>query len=190
MNQVHFATTNAGKVATIREDLSPFGIEVIHKHMDISEPRSDDIREIARIKALTAFEKIRKPVIVNDSSFHLAAWNGFPRANVNFALQTIGNKGILKLVHGEERHCHFRSCLAFYDGKEVQFFESETPGTICEGERGQARKYNWSSLYLIFIPEGEKKTLAEMTEEEFLAWRKKRFPFSNVSKFAEWFLKG
>lgn len=46
--------------------------------------------------------------------------NGFPRAYVNHALDTIGIEGILKLMKGvANRYCEFRSCLAFYDGDKL-----------------------------------------------------------------------
>lgn len=35
-----------------------------------------------------------------------------------------------------KRCCEFRSCLAYYDGEEVQFFQSKSPGIIAENIRG------------------------------------------------------
>ena len=44
-------------------------------------------------------------------------------------LETIGIKGLLKLMDGvEDRYCEFRSCLAYYDGVDMKFFESKSPG--------------------------------------------------------------
>ncbi len=51
------------------------------------------------------------------------------------------------------------------------------------------RNYYWSKLFLIFIPEKEKKTLAEMSFNEYQRWQEKRFPDSFAYKFAQWFLR-
>lgn len=189
MEKVFFATTNDGKAKTLAFDLSLFNIGLEHVHLAMPEARTDDLAEIAKDKVIFAFNHIKKPCIANDSGFYLHAWNGFPRAFVNFELATLGNRGILKLIVGEDRSCHFKSCFAFYDGKEVRIFESETHGIIAEKERGVMKANSWSKHYLIFIPDGKSKTLAEMTDEEFNAWRKERMGVSAVGKFAEWYLK-
>jgi len=67
----------------------------------LPEPRSDDLREIAKEKVLFAYKKIRKPCIVLDFGFYIHSLNGFPKAFVNFVLETIGIEDILKLVDGK-----------------------------------------------------------------------------------------
>jgi len=100
MNQVYFATTNKGKVNSVSNTLSQSGIEVVHYPLELPEPRSDDLREIAKEKVLFAYKKIGKPCIVLDSGFYVHSLNGFPKKFVNFVLETIGIEGILKLVNG------------------------------------------------------------------------------------------
>lgn len=50
------------------------------------------------------------------------------RAFVNFSLDTIGIKGILKLMENKEnRRCAFNECLAYHDGKEIHYFYGKHP---------------------------------------------------------------
>ena len=115
MKKIFFATTNKGKVNTVSKILSDFNIEVIPESLDLPEPRTDDIKQIAKSKVLFAFDKIKKPVIAIDAGFFVHSIGGFPKAFVNFALKTIGVNGILKLVKDLDRSCEFKNCLAFFD---------------------------------------------------------------------------
>ena len=188
MNQIYFATTNKGKVNSVSNALSKYGIEVVHYPLELPEPRSDNLREIAKEKVLFAYEKIGKPCVVLDSGFYVHSLNGFPKAFVNFALETIGIEGILKLVDGKPRDCEFRNCLAYLDEtlSEPAYFESNVDGLLSDFPRGEMRDYCWSKLFLVFVPRSANKTLAEMTFDEYQEWRNQRYKDSFATKFAEW----
>ncbi len=188
MKQIYFATTNKGKVNSVSNALSQYGIEVVHYPLELPEPRSDDLKEIARKKVLFAYEKIGKPCIALDSGFYIRSLNGFPKAFVNFALETIGIKGILRLVDGKPRDCEFRNCLAYLDGtlSEPVYFESSIEGSLSDFSRGEMQDYYWSELFLVFIPKNTGKTLAEMTFKEYQEWRTQRYKDYFAIKFAEW----
>ena len=130
-----------------------------------------------------------------DAGFYIRALNGFPRAFANFALETIGIEGILKLMEGkegQERSCEFRECMAYIDstGDIAAFtkaFVGRVPGTVAKEKRGTKQPHHWSELALIFIPEGYDRTLAELTSEEYDHWRKNRPKSYSASKmFAQW----
>ena len=189
---LYYATTNSGKLSSLQRDLRPYGINVIQAPMEIPEPRSSDVQEIAREKVLYAYKKIKKPVVVLDAGFYIHSLNGFPRAFVNFALETINLGGILKLVENKERTCEFRECLAYLDNslKEPKYFIDHVRGTLSFEPKGVMHKYLWSELGLIFIPEGSKKTLADMNQKEYLQWHKlSREKNSSSRHFSEWFTK-
>ncbi len=189
--KVVFVTTNKGKAHSAKSTLSQLGIEVVHISLELPEPRSDDLKEIAKEKAHFAFETLKQPVMVHDAGFYIDSLNGFPKAFVNFALDTIGIEGILKLVEGKPRTCLFRNCLAFLDATLATpvYFESEIRGGLADASRGSLPDYAWSSLWLVFIPQGYTQTLGEMNEEEFQKWREKRLKDTYLTKFAEWFLR-
>ncbi len=52
MNKIVFVTTNKGKIATAKQYLGDEKIEVIPYNYELIEPRTDDIKEIARQKVL------------------------------------------------------------------------------------------------------------------------------------------
>jgi len=172
--EIYFATTNSGKVQSMQRDLGKYNISVIQEQIDLIEPRSSDVKEIAQSKINQAYSIIQKPTIVIDAGFYIDELNGFPRAFVNFTLETIGLEGILNLTKDKLRGCEFRECLAYMDStlKEPQYFTGHVRGRIADNERGIMQPHLWSKLGLIFIPDGSSKTLAEMTHDEHSEWRK------------------
>jgi len=187
--EIYFATKNFGKVISVKNVLSAYGINVIHVPLELPEPRSDDLKMITRDKVVFAYQQIQKPCIVQDAGFYIHSLNGFPKAFVNFTLETIGIEGILKLAEGKSRECEFRNCLAYIDDSmsEPKYFESGVKGRLADAPRGELRDYQWSELWLIFIPENENRTIAEMTHQEYLDWRTLRDKETFSTKFAKWF---
>ena len=78
MKQIYFATTNQGKVQRLREALDPIGFRVLQAPMEIPEPRSANLREIAAAKVRYAYERLEQPVAALDSGFYLDCFPGFP----------------------------------------------------------------------------------------------------------------
>ncbi len=189
MKQIHFATTNKGKVFTLQKSLERHNIEVVHVSLDLPEPRSYDLKVISCHKARYAFENIKKPCIAMDTGFYIDSLKGFPSSYVNFALEKIGLEGILKLAEGKTRDCYFANCLAYIDETicEPLFFQSCVKGALSDSIRGETKDSQWSELWRIFIPSEENKTLAEMNLEEYENWRSKRLSSSSVEKFGAWY---
>ena len=101
MKQIYLATKNKGKVNSVSSILSGYNIEVVQAELKLPEPRTDDLREIAREKVSFAYQQIKKPCIAIDTGFYIHSLNGFPKTFVNLALETIGVEGILRLVEGK-----------------------------------------------------------------------------------------
>lgn len=191
MKKIYFASTNKGKIASIRRDFEGSDIEVESVEIEIPEPRSDETRIIAGEKVRYAFEHIKKPCIAQDGGFYIPSLNGFPKAFVNFVMGTIGLDGILKLVEGRDRHCEFRDTLAYLDETltEPVFFETITKGIMTEQPRGELHEYNWGQLHKIFIPEGETRTFSEMSAQDMEDWRKIVDDNWCGKKFALWLIE-
>ncbi|HLC53644.1 MAG TPA: non-canonical purine NTP pyrophosphatase [Candidatus Nanoarchaeia archaeon] len=188
--EIYYATTNAAKATSLQRACDGYGITVKQVPLEIPESRSNDVQIIAGEKVKWAFEHLHAPVVALDAGFYIHSLNGFPRAFVNFALETIDLDGLLTLVNGKPRHCEFRECLAYIDESrpEPNYFLSLVPGRLAEQQRGAMQPHLWSRLGLIFIPDGSTKTLAEMQPEEYLQWRTQyREKSSGAKAFARWF---
>lgn len=134
-----------------------------------------------------AYAITKKPCIALDAGFYIEHWHGFPRAYVNPTLETLGLRGILKLMSQiSNRRCEFKQCLAFYDGRDYKCFESVSKGTLSHEIRGQHLEQKWSELWSIFIPEHFNKTLSEFDDEDRQAYNKMAQP-SSLTLFGQWY---
>ena len=151
-DEIVFVTHNTGKIKSAEKYFKNLKFSTFN--YELAEPRSDDIKEIATAKVEEAFAIVKKPCIALDTDFRIEELNGFPRAFVNFSLDTIGINGILKLMEGKEnRKCAFNECLAYHDGKDIHYFYGKHPGNLSEEIQGLDRAEKWSDLWYIFKPQ-------------------------------------
>lgn len=186
MEEIIFVTHNKGKAKSAEKHFKNLKFSTFE--YELEEPRSDDLKVIAQSKVEQAYKLVGKPCIALDCGFFIDALNGFPRAFVNFSLDTLGIDGFLKLMENKEnRKCAFKECLAYHDGKEIRYFYGEHPGNISDKIQGISQKEKWSDLWYIFKPKGFEKTLAEMDSEERENRRKIDGSYSALEQFAKWY---
>lgn len=191
MDEVIFVTHNKGKIASAKKQLKNVNFKIFE--YELEEPRSDDIKYISKYKVEEAYKIVKKPCISLDCGFWINELNGFPRAFVNFSLETIGINGILKLMEGKEnRKCRFTECLSYYDGQELHQFMGKHDGNLSTEILGEDTDKKWSELWYIFKPIGYDKTLAQMTDEERTEREKNKEKYNSVDsmrEFAKWYNK-
>jgi len=181
-----FVTSRRAKVEWAQATLKDYGIKLAQKPFDFSEIRSFDVAVIAKEKARQASKKIKRPFILTDDGFYIKALNGFPATQVNFAMQTIGIDGIVKMMKGvKDRRCEFRSALAYFDGKKIRLFVGAYKGKVAIKPRG-TRGWGWGPLMRIWQPDGRNETVAELTRAEFERDKRERETGGPYIKFARW----
>lgn len=135
--------------------------EVEHVNLECPEFRHSDVGEIARGKAKFAYGHLKRPLIVDDTSFSVKALGGFPGPYAAYVLDTIGYRGILRLLEGvEERGASFETAIAYADGEGIRIFRGRIDGIITRSPRGR-EGFGYDPIF-----EVEGKTLAELTLEE------------------------
>lgn len=188
MQDIIFVTHNKGKIASAKKYMQNVNFKIFEYELD--EPRSDDVEYISKVKVMEAYELVKSPCISVDAGFFIDALNGFPRAFVNFALETINIEGILKLMEDKEnRLCRFKECLSYYDGVELKQFVSYHEGKLSFEIIGNDSDKKWSNLWYVFIPKGYTKTLAQMTDAERATREKTNTEVSSMKLFADWYTK-
>jgi XTP/dITP diphosphohydrolase len=177
LSDVLFASSNTNKYEEAKKILAEFDIELDFFQTDLVEIQDDSLAKIAVQKALNAYDKCKKPVIVEDDGLFIESLSGFPGPYSSYIFNTIGNNGILKLM-GDNRDAQFVAIIAFCDSSnEPTLFESRVAGTISKNIQDGGWGYD-----PIFIPEKQNKTYAELTNKNKLSHR-----YESLKKFASWF---
>ena len=158
--EILFITGNKKKVEEVR---AITGLNVIAKNLDILEIQSLDVEEVAKAKALSAFQAVGQPVIVDDTGMSIDALGGLPGALVAWFLDSLQPAGILRLMVNEKnRKASVSTCIAYADETGVFAFTGTIYGTVTDYLKGE----NGFGYDPIFIPDGHDKTYAEMTADE------------------------
>ena len=174
---VFFASSNVHKYEEAEKILSEFGIKLDFYQTNLVEIQDDSLSKIALQKALDAYDKCKKPVIVEDDGLFIDSLSGFPGPYSSYIFNTIGNNGILKLI-GDNRDAQFVAIIAFCDSSnEPTLFVSTVTGTISKNIQDGGWGYD-----PIFIPKTQNKTYAELTNKNKLSHR-----YESLKKFAIWF---
>lgn len=174
--KLFFATTNDGKVTSVRRVFAQYGIEIEQAKLDIIETQANDVISIAMHKALEAREILDHPVIAVDSGFFIPKLLGFPGPYIAPVTKCIGVEGYLRLMDpwqdAVDRTAYFEDAIVLSESMRNTIVVSRHVwGTLAlkagTGSGGTGK----SVIDRIFIPKGETKVLCDMTSEELHRFR-------------------
>jgi non-canonical purine NTP pyrophosphatase (RdgB/HAM1 family) len=161
LDDLVFVTSNTGK---LREAEAVLERRLAHRGLDLPEPQTLDLTEVVRTKARAAFERLGRPVLVEDTALELAGLGGFPGPLVRWLLSSVGPEGICRIAGCFGDHGATARCLVCATDGEVEVFgEGAVNGRIVSRPRGEGG-FGWDS---VFAPaEGDGRTYGEMAEDE------------------------
>ena len=171
------ATHNPGKLAEMRELLSPYGIDVVSAaDLKLAEPdeTGKTFQANARIKAVAAATATQLPSFADDSGLCVDALDGAPGifsarwagATKDFNTAMARIERLLQerdAIEPEQRKAHFVSalCVAWPDG-HLEEVKARVDGTLVWPPRGDAG-FGYDPA---FLPDGHARTFGEMTSLE------------------------
>ena len=175
--QLVIATHNPGKLAEMRELLSPHGVTAISaSELGLVEPEEtgDGFAANAKLKAVAAASAAKLPAFADDSGLvvealdgapgiYSARWAG-PSKDFNAAMTRI--ERLLEergATEPSKRKAHFVSalCVAWPDG-HLEEVEARVDGTLVWPPRGTAG-FGYDPM---FLPDGHERTFGEMSGTE------------------------
>lgn len=191
-HEIHFITSNQGKIKSLENTLKLQNIDVtvLAKNLDIMEPQFDSVQEVSKFKAETAFKIIKAPVLVEDGGFSVFSLNGFPGVYTKYVLKTLGADGILRLMQGNnDRRAKFIS-VATYVNEEGKVFQFEREGgefEISENKMDKQSPFAWSELWKIIYLQEYGKNLCELSEQEVSEYYGSIGANGSIQKFVKWY---
>lgn len=170
--KIILSTDNAHKLKEIAELLDG-KVELLSKteagYGDLHPVEDGDTLEAnALIKIKDIQSDAEDFIIGDDTGLFVSALNGEPGV---YSARYAGAEGsdeknrtkLLKALEGiEDRSAYFKTVIAVKHGNETYTVEGICSGRIIEEERGDAG-FGYDP---IFLPDGEEKTFAEMTDDE------------------------
>ncbi len=166
-----FASHNQNKVKEINSLFN--GIAKVYSLNDIGiieeiPETGETLKENSLIKAKACFDITGLNVFADDTGLEVEALNGAPGVySARYAgPEKLAWKNMEKLIEAlsdkTNKNARFVSWICLIYNNNTYYFEGELKGTIINEMRG----VNGFGYDPIFIPEGETRTLAEMSSEE------------------------
>lgn len=180
-----FATSNKNKFEEAKEIAEKYGVKLEHRNIPYVEIQADDVVDVVKPSAQQASRLLNSPCFVEDAGLFIEALNGFPGPYSAYIYKTLRNRGILKLMEGEEnRRAEFVSAVGYCEpGFEPRIFKGKVVGTITNESRG-TEGFGFDP---IFMPDlGEGGTFAEMSTKmkDALSHRGK-----SIEKLVKWYVR-
>lgn len=177
MKKLTFITGNVNKAKYLN---AYFHMPVEHINLDLNELQSLDLEKIVADKAQRAYEIVKSPVLVEDVSLVFNSLNGLPGPFIKWFLESLGNEGLCRLLDThEDKKVTAIVSFALCDENGVHVFSGKTEGTLSENPRGQ-NGFGWDA---VFIPDGHRKTFAEMTDDEKHAISMRKIALEKMSAY-------
>lgn len=192
MKEIIFVTSNKGKVMSLRNRLPKEQYKIVQKDIELIEPQGESSEEVSVAKALYAYNKLKKPLVVQDSSFHVNYLNGFPGVYIKYIQDSIGVEGLLKLMEGvKDRSCYFSLSLTYIENsKKFKVFNKRSSmGRLALEVDHTESKKAWGEIWRVYIPHWADKPLSAMKEEEIDSREQNKEDDSEFGQFAKWLIK-
>jgi non-canonical purine NTP pyrophosphatase (RdgB/HAM1 family) len=177
--KITFITGNLGKVKQLGRYLN---IPIDHVEIDLVEIQSLDSDEVIRHKALEAYSKIKKLVLVDDTSVVIKVLGKMPGPLVKWFLVGMGPENICRIIDNyQDRSATATVSVGLYDGETLNIFTGSIEGQVAKTPNGSSGM-GWDN---VFIPTGHSKTRAMMDEEEYDETSPRRIALKKLAEYLE-----
>lgn len=160
--ELFLVTSNRHKFEEMSAILSEFGVALRQKNIPLIEPDFDSLKQIAEYKARQAFEKVRSPVICEDTGVYFEGYNNFPGMLAKRVFLGVGFEGLCALIKiSKNKGAHFTTAVSYFDGKTKKTFTGTLKGKLLE--RAVSEDKDRLPYEKIFVPEGFSRALVDLS---------------------------
>lgn len=176
MKNIIFVTGNQNKADYLAKFLDH---PIDHQKIDLDEIQSMNLKEIVEHKVKQAYQKIKKPVIVEDTSLEFKALGGLPGPFIRFFVDNMSLLDICSLLDGRNRTAIVRCAMGYFDGKVLKIVEKKKMGRIAKKPLGE-NGWDWDKIFII---NGRDATNAQLNDVEYQKNYLALKPFAQLKKF-------
>ena len=130
-------------------------------------------------------KKLKKPLIADDTAIYFQEYISFPGTFTKFVFNSIGFKGIEKLLKNKNRKAFFQTLICYTDGKDFKVFKGRWKGKIIKNiNKNINRPFNPDWQYNnIFVPENYSIPLSEIPLEKRIKSSHRRKALKKLVKY-------
>lgn len=188
MNVIFFVSNNIHKFSEIKSILRDRTTDLTLNFykQNIIEIQDDKLEKIAVEKAKSAYNIVKKPIIIEDDGLFINSLNGFPGQYSSYVFKSLGNRGILHLLEGsKDRTAFFKSIFVYNNGIITKGFTGQIKGKISSTITDGGWGYDPIFIPLYNKNIKEKKTFATLSKTN----KKNEISHRKIAldKFVKWF---
>jgi XTP/dITP diphosphohydrolase len=178
MEPLYFNTVNPTKAREIKEIFKDCKREVRFLNYVVTEILSANIEEIIKAKAASAYRLAQVPVVVEHGGLYIEYLKQYP-GPLSKPMWDVLEDNICDLIPPtHSRKAQAFSAVCYCDGRKRVYTVESIEGEIAQNGRGN-NGFQWDH---IFIPNGENKTYAEMTQTEKLQYSQAAKAYRSLRK--------
>ena len=145
---VYFVSKSKNKYEELKQMAEGTSYDIRWYQYSIKELQTDKVEELLRHKALAAFKKIKRPVIVDHTILEVEAFNNLPGLQTNYFFEKLGNKEIVDSCNYKKKwKAKAITKLCCCTGKKLIFAEGMENGRITEKADELEGAYAWDSIF-------------------------------------------
>lgn len=154
----YIVTSNDAKFETIQSILgSHFSLGRVD--IEIPEIQSTDTSEVAEYKAIEAYQRLGRPVIVDDFGLYMDGLGNFPGPLVKHLIVETGVDGLRALNRASDGTGRMVCSVAYFDGEQLKISEGELSGKF---DFDRADPDTDMLISTLFVPSGYRAPAAEL----------------------------
>lgn len=157
-----FVTGNRNKLYDASTIAKRFDVLLRQAEVDVHEIQHHDAIEITKVKVESAWQKLREPVVVNDSSYDIPALGGFPGGYMKDVTKWLTTEDFMNLMATKtDKRILLTEVVAYYDGDTMHLFTHEREGFFYDKPRGKSLP----TFGRLVEMKGENMTIAEVFDK-------------------------
>ncbi|MFC1854595.1 non-canonical purine NTP pyrophosphatase [Candidatus Dependentiae bacterium] len=186
MRKIYYATQNNAKFSEVADYIKKNepDIELVQFSEELSEIQTKDQKNIAMHKSRRAWERLHKPLLIDDSGIYFEKYGNFPGTLTRHVFEGIGFEGLLKLVKPHDRSIFLLHMVFVNDMGHPYVFEGK-----CEGQIVHPESFDHKPGFpydAIFMPNGSDQTYAELRKDPSVAVQYS-YRINALKKFLSWY---
>jgi non-canonical purine NTP pyrophosphatase (RdgB/HAM1 family) len=155
-----FVSSNPNKAIEAERILA---FPLLRVDLSLPEIQAATLEEITRHKLELARTRGYQRLIVEDVSLGFDELGNFPGPYIHWLLKAAGGRGLGAIAYAlRDPGALARCCVGFFDGAQIHLLTGETRGHILVQPKGESG-FGWDAW---FLPDGESKTYAEMSDTQ------------------------